>query len=116
MFNITSGRGGWFHNFGGLSTPVNIWTNAYYKPKTLSTGLDIMVMNSSSNKDATEFNCNLKYYGNNEKYSVIVVMTDKKDNYNVTVNGEDAEVFIRDKGIVEITISGEVKTAEIKVF
>ena len=116
MFNITSGRGGWFHNFGGLSTPVNIWTNAYYKPKTLSTGLDIMVMNSSFNMDATEFNCNLKYYGNNEKYSVIVVMTDKKDDYNATVNGENANVFIRDKGIVEITISGDVKNAEIKVF
>ncbi len=43
-------------------------------------------------------------------------MTDKKDNYNVTVNGENAEVFIRDKGIVEITISGDIKTAEIKVF
>ena len=35
--------------------------------------------------------------------------------YNVTVNGEDAEVFIRDKGIVEITISGEIKSAEIKI-
>ena len=57
-----------------------------------------------------------KVYGKNEKYSVIVVMTDKKDNYNATVNGECAEMFIRDKGIVEITIPGDVKTAEIKVF
>jgi hypothetical protein len=116
MFNITSGRGGWFHNFGGLSTPVNIWTNAYYKPRTLSTGLDTMVMSSSFNENATEFECELKYYGNNEKYSVIVVMTDKKDSYNATVNGENAEVFIRDKGIVEITLSGDNKTAEIKIF
>ena len=25
MMSITTGRGGWFHNFGGLSAPVNIW-------------------------------------------------------------------------------------------
>lgn len=116
MFNITSGRGGWFHNFGGLSTPINIWTNAYFKPKTLSTGLDIMVMNSEFNDNATEFNCNIKYYGNNEKYSLIAVMSDKTDNYNVTVNGEKADVFIRKAGIVEITLSGDVKSAEIKII
>ena len=116
MFNITSGRGGWFHNFGGLSTPINIWTNAYYKPKTLSTGLDTMVMSSYFNENATEFECELKYYGNNEKYSEIVVMIDKRDSYNATVNGEKADVKIRDKGIVEITLSGDNKNPTIKVF
>jgi hypothetical protein len=115
MFNITSGRGGWFHNFGGLSTPVNIWTNAYYKPKTLSTGLDTMVMDSNFNDNATEFSGNIRYYGNNEKYSVIAVMTDTKESFNVTVNGENADFFIRDKGIIEITISGNTKSAEIKI-
>ena len=115
MFNITSGRGGWFHNFGGLSTPINIWTNAYFKPKTLSTGLDIMVMNSNFNDDATEMECSLKYYGNNEKYSVIAVMNDSFD-YVATVNGENAECFIRDNGIVEITLKGSAKNADIKII
>ncbi len=115
MLNITSGRGGWFHNFGGLSTPINIWTNAYFKPKTLSTGLDTMVMSSSFNNDATEFECSIKHYGSNEKYSVIVVMSDKKMCYNVTVNGKKADAFIRDGGIVEITLSGTVQAAKIKV-
>lgn len=114
MFNITSGRGGWFHNFGGLSTPINIWTNAYFKPKTLSTGLDIMVMNSQFNEDATEMECSLKYYGNNEKYSVIAVMNDSFD-YAVTVNGENADFYIRNNGIIEITLNGNIKNADIKV-
>ncbi len=115
MLNITSGRGGWFHNFGGLSMPINIWANAYFKPKTLSTGFDTMVMNSSFNNSATEFACNIKYYGNNKKYSLIVVMNDKKPNYVVTVNGEKTDAFIRDNGIVEITLDGETKSAIIKV-
>ena len=114
MFNITSGRGGWFHNFGGLSTPVNIWTNAYFKPGTFSTGLDTMVMNSSFNEDKTEFSGELKYYGNNDKYSVIAVMSDTS-NYEVTVNGEKADFSLRDKGIIEITLNAQEKSAKIHI-
>ena len=114
MFNITSGRGGWFHNFGGLSTPINVWTNAYFKPGTFSTGLDTMVMESIFNEDKTEFKGAIKYYGNNEKYSVIVVLRDEFD-YSVTVNNKKADFSLRDKGIIEITLDGNEKSAEIEI-
>ena len=114
MFNITSGRGGWFHNFGGLSTPVNIWTNAYYKPGTFTSGFDVMVLNNNFNEDKTEFKCKLKYYGKNRKYSVIAVMSDTFD-YSVTVNGKNADYTLRDNGIVEITVDGNEKSVEIVI-
>ena len=114
MFNITSGRGGWFHNFGGLSTPINIWTNAYFKPGTFSTGLDSMVIESNFNEDKTEFSGTIKYYGNNEKYSVIVVMRDTCD-YKVTVNDKNADFSLRDKGTIEITFDGNEKSANILI-
>lgn len=114
MFNITSGRGGWFHNFGGLSTPINIWTNAYFKPGTFSTGLDAMVMESNFNEDKTQFKATVKYYGNNDKYSVIVVLRDKFD-YFVTVNNKEADFSLRDKGTIEITLDGNEKSAEIEI-
>ena len=114
MFNITSGRGGWFHNFGGLSTPINIWTNAYFKPGTFSTGLDSMVIESKFNEDKTEFSGTIKYYGNNEKYSVIVVMRDTCD-YKVTVNDKNADFSLRDKGAIEITFDGNEKSANISI-
>ena len=115
MFNITSGRGGWFHNFGGLSTPINIWTNAYFKPGTFSTGLDVMVIESNFNDDNTEFKSTVKYYGNNDKYSVIVVLRDEFD-YSVTINGNNADFSLRDKGIIEITLDGNEKSAEIEII
>ena len=115
MLNITSGRGGWFHNFGGLSTPINIWTNAYFKAGTFSTGLDIMVVKNNFNSDKTQFNAEIKYYGNNDKYSVIVVLDDKYD-YSVNVNGENGVFLTREKGTVEITLDGTVKNAKIEVF
>ncbi len=115
MFNITSGRGGWFHNFGGLSTPINIWTNAYFKPGTFSTGLDTMVIENNFNDEKTEFKGIIKYYGNNEKYSVIVVLRDEFD-YSVTVNGNKADFSLRDKGVIEITLDGNEKSAEIEII
>ena len=115
MFNITTGRGGWFHNFGGLSTPINIWTNAYFKPGTFSTGLDTMVTESNFDEDKTEFNGNIKYYGNNEKYSVIVVLRDEFD-YSVTVNNKNADFSLREKGTIEIVLDGNEKSAEIKII
>lgn len=115
MFNITSGRGGWFHNFGGLSTPINIWTNAYFKPGTFTTGLDTMVVESNFNDEKTEFKATIKYYGNNEKYSAIVVLRDEFD-YSVTVNNQKADFSLRDEGIIEITLDGNEKSAEIEII
>mgnify|MGYP003473841700 FL=1 len=43
-------------------------------------------------------------------------MTDKKDSYQATVNDDKADVKIRDKGIVEITLSGNAKNPVIKIF
>ena len=41
-------------------------------------------------------------------------MNDSFD-YLATVNGENIECFIRDNGIIEITLNGSVKTADIKI-
>lgn len=115
MFNITSGRGGWFHNFGGLSAPVNIWTNAYYKPSTLTTGFDTMVLSHEFSDDDGSLFCRLKHYGDSAKYSVIAVMSDRGNNYGVTVNGKEYPFREREKGLLEITLNGE-STADIRIF
>lgn len=43
MLNIATGRGGWFHHFGGLSAPLNIWADAYYRPGTVTCGFDMWI-------------------------------------------------------------------------
>ena len=40
MVNTVTGCGGWFHNFGGLSTPINMWAKAYYCPGKVNVGFD----------------------------------------------------------------------------
>ncbi len=115
MVNVVTGRGGWFHNFGGLSAPINLWSAAYYKPGTFNTGFDIWVDNQEFSNNYTAFDAEIKYFGNNEKYTVIIAMSDSKSDYNVTVDGAKVEYIIRDESAIEITLSGDIKFHTIAV-
>lgn len=115
MVNVVTGRGGWFHNFGGLSAPVNLWSCAYYKPGTFNTGFDVWVESQGFSEDNKAFDARLRYFGDNEKYTVVIAMSDEKKDYSVLVNGEAVEFKIRDESAIEITLSGEVKELELSV-
>lgn len=113
MMSITTGRGGWFHNFGGLSAPVNIWAHAYYKAGSFNCGFDTYCESSVFNSDNTSFKVELSHYGN-KKSSVIVVMNDKYD-YTVKLNSEEAEVNQREKGTFEISIPENAEKSVIEI-
>lgn len=106
MIHIATGRGGWFHQFGGLSTPVNIWANAYYKPGTLTTGLDTWVEYQKWEAGFHHLQTRLRYYGQNDKYTVLAVMDDRFA-YTVTCNGNPVPFRERVKGTFEITLDAE---------
>lgn len=113
MMSITTGRGGWFHNFGGLSAPVNIWANAYYNRGTFSFGFDIFCENSEFSDGFTGFNATVGHY--NGKKSTVIVVMDDKHSYSVTLNGEAAEFTEREKGTLEITVPADADKAVISV-
>ena len=53
MINIATGRGGWFHQFGGLSCPVYLWACAYFQPGTVNCGFDVWLERASFTKNYT---------------------------------------------------------------
>ena len=53
MINIATGRGGWFHQFGGLSCPVYLWACAYFQPGTANCGFDVWLERASFTKNCT---------------------------------------------------------------
>ncbi|MBR3975491.1 MAG: hypothetical protein IKJ88_06480 [Clostridia bacterium] len=110
MVNVVTGRGGWFHNFGGLSTPITMWANAYFKPGTFNTGFDMWVDKAEFNENNTAFNAEINYFGENKKSTVIVTM-DENEKYKVTLDGEEIEFVERFNGTVEITVS--IKDKEV---
>ncbi len=113
MMSITTGRGGWFHNFGGLSAPVNIWANAYFKAGSFNCGFDTFCENSEFSDDFTRFDARFTHY--NGKDSTLIVVMNDKHSYTVNINGEKAKFNEREKGTLEIVIASDVKDAQITV-
>ena len=114
MVNTVTGCGGWFHNFGGLSTPINMWFKAYYCPGTVNVGFDTFIEKYQFNEDYTEAEIDFTYYGDKENFTLLAVMNEKGD-YTATLDGKEISIF-SDKGQIEIRLSSEYKeTHTIKI-
>ncbi len=106
MVNVVTGRGGWFHNFGGLSTPITMWSNAYYKPGTFNTGFDTWVDSYEFSDDKKSLSAEITYFGEKEKFTVIATMNDDESKeYKVYFDGEEIAFNERFKGTLEISLS-----------
>ena len=118
MVNVVTGRGGWFHNFGGLSTPITMWANAYFKAGTLNTGFDTWVDFAEFTDDNKKLRADLTYFGNGEKFTVLAAMSDDESiKYKVTLDGKEIPFTERFKGTLEIPLSiadNEIHTLTIE--
>ena len=113
MFSIETGRGGWFHNFGGLSAPINLWSAAYFAPGTYQSGFDTFCENAEFNETCTEFCGHFTNYGQCDA-ALLVVMAEN-GTYRVTRNGVPAVFSARFDGMLEITLPQNAKNTEIRV-
>lgn len=111
-FGIKTKRGGWFHNFGGLSAPICIWANCYFKPQTVTTGLDVWT--DYQNTTDTSAKIKFSYFGNNDKYTMIVTLKDGND-YAAYLDGKEIDFVERNEGSLEITLDGSVKSGVLEV-
>ncbi len=118
MVSVVTGRGGWFHNFGGLSTPITMWANAYFKPGTLNTGFDTWVEKVDFSDDNTALEAEIKYFGKNKKTTVLAVMNgDENKKYKVTLDGIEIPFNERFKGTIEIELPvNDNKAHIIKIY
>ena len=115
MVNTVTGLGGWFHNFGGLSSPLNMWMKAYYCPGTVNVGFDTWLDRTEFSKDNTEAEIEFTYYGKNERFNLLCVM-DENHTYTAALDGEEIKAEY-EKGLLTFTlnISDNIKhTVKIK--
>ncbi len=113
MFSIETGRGGWFHNFGGLSAPVNLWTAAYFKPGTYQIGFDTFCQSAQFNSAYTEFSGVFRNYGEAEG-TLLLVMRENAE-YRVFINGMPAKFQSRFSGMLEISLPVCIEDLHVSV-
>ncbi len=111
MVNTVTGCGGWFHNFGGLSTPINMWAKAYYCPGKVNVGFDTYLNKVIFDEEKKNAEIEFTYYGENEKFTLLAVMNDSYD-YICTLDGEEICVQIND-GQITVSLSSNYKEKHV---
>lgn len=115
-FGIKTRRGGWFHNFGGLSAPVCVWANAYYKPGTVTTGYDTFTDHQRCDGNSAEIS--FRYSGNSDRYSMLVTLEEGEyEAFFKNDGGEDtkAKFIRRTGGALEFTFGGEIRKGVLTI-
>ncbi len=115
MLNIATARGGWFHQFGGLSAPVNIWANAYYRPGTVTCGFDLWIREQHYDAEEDTFRIVLTNYGKRPGLLLAVLKDGAEGKVKAYLNGEEIPVCCRTEGAAEVMIPEGVKEGEIIV-
>lgn len=111
MLSAETGRGGWFHNFGGLSAPLLLWADAYYRPGTVTVGFDTAVYTQTGDS------CTLRHFG--AKRPVTVLFCPEQApvpgrQYRVTLDGIEIPYRLRGSA-VEITYLPSDSTQILRV-
>lgn len=89
-FIVSSGRGAGWHHFGGLSTPVLAWFNAYYRPGTVTVGFDTWVQSVTYNDELKGCEVILANSGQRGGEHCIIVVMNPSLQYTVEWNGTAA--------------------------
>ena len=110
-FGIQTRRGGWFHNFGGLSAPINVWADCYYRPGTFTCGLDVWT--DSQKLTDTSAEVHFRYTGDNGQYAFVLTLSDAHS-YQLTLDGQELDYALRSDGCMEITLPGTVRSGVLK--
>jgi len=100
-FMSANGRGSGYHHFSGLSTPVLMFFESYYKPGTVTAGFGTTVGSVVWNADKTALT--LKCRTNGRKPVVLVCLAAGKS-YTFTVNGKQVTAKQVTGGAYEVSV------------
>lgn len=101
-FIIKTGRGAGWHQFGGLSSPVISWFASYFRPGTLTGGLDCWVLEQAA--DNSSLRARLRLCGQRAKRPVLLAVVPKAGTRSVRWRGSRIPAVMRSPGTLEITL------------
>jgi len=101
-FIVASGRGGGWHRFSGLSTPVLTWHEAYFVPGTVTAPIEAFVTEAWFSEKFDSARIEIDAEGTRKEMTVLVAVEDAKI---VKVNGVECEAIRYDKALA-VTVPG----------
>lgn len=88
-FQIETGRGAGWHQFGALSMPVVNWFDAYFKKGTITTGYEVMINEAVFNKGYATLTADLSFDEATPAHKrCILIAMDPSKKYRMSFNGK----------------------------
>ena len=116
FFNIASGRGLGWRQFGGLSSPLLAWYAAYYHPGNLTGGFDCWIERRTWNADCTRLSARLLNLNpGSAAHGTIIACLAEGGRYAATVNGRPAAVRARLPGVLEVDLPASAREIELDI-
>lgn len=103
MIQIESERGGWFHQFGGLSSPIVNWYHAYFCCGNVTSGYETWIESKVFTDNNTK--AQIVYQLNDRKKNYMIVVMNSEYEYDVFINGVATQYEEHIKGALEIGLS-----------
>jgi len=105
-FVIETGRGAGWHEFGGLSTPVLKWYDAYCRPGTFTTGFNAWIMREEFSADNSRLVAEVKLYrdATSHDHCTFVTCMNPGLEYEARWNGKPLAIKEIAKGLFNLEI------------
>ena len=113
MLNIKTGRGGWFHHFGGLSSPISIWGAAYFRAGTVTCGFDMWISEQSYVAACDAMSVTVTSHAS--RPCAMIVTLRSADGVRAYMDGEEIATVRRTDGAVEIMVPPSARCAKIEI-
>ncbi len=113
-FIVASQRATGWHHFGGLSTPVLAWFNAYHRPGTLTCGFDTWIESLETGAGDGGLEASLVRSGAQQPWSAILVLDAGKE-FAITWNGEPVNALNRYPGEYEVLLNGSGRLKAVSI-
>ncbi len=115
-FFVDSGRGGGWHNFSGLSSPVVNWFTACFRKGTLSTGFDTLVTSQEWAPDWSLLRASLSFDKDASGHeTVVAVCMAPAASYEASVGGKTVRTWSPYEGLVYVTVPASAKGSVLEV-
>lgn len=116
MIQIATGRGGWYHQFGGLSAPVSVWASAYFKPGTVTAGFETWIDRREFSPDASVCRIDFARAGDGDSSTLIAVLGGRrKTPLRALCNGRPVPVKERLPGVAEVTLGPDCRGGTLEI-
>ncbi|MFV0414066.1 MAG: MGH1-like glycoside hydrolase domain-containing protein, partial [Oscillospiraceae bacterium] len=104
LLQVATGRGGWFHQFGGLSAPILLWAYSYFVPGNLSAGLGTRLWGpvfAPGNSACSLHACTEDTGGQSV---LCVTLSPSSSGWRAAINGKEVPCIQRTQAAIELML------------